>query len=63
VSLEKKLVVEIDGGHHNEEEIVEADEKRTAWLKQTGFQVLRFWNSEVMTNIEGVIDKIRTTLK
>jgi len=63
VSLEKKLAIEIDGGHHNEEKIAEADEKRTAWLRQTGFQVLRFWNNEVMTNIEGVIDKIRITLR
>ena len=63
VSLEKKLAIEIDGGHHNDKGIVEADEKKTAWLKQTGFQILRFWNNEVMTNIEGVIEKIRMTLR
>ena len=62
VSLEKKLVIEIDGGHHNDAEIVETDEKRTKWLKQEGFQVLRFWNNEVITNIEGVVEKIRTIL-
>jgi adenine-specific DNA-methyltransferase len=63
VSLEKRLIIEIDGGHHNEDEVVEADEKRTTWLKQTGFQVLRFWNNEVLTNIEGVVEKIRITLR
>jgi len=59
VSLENRLVIEIDGGHHNEAEIYADDEKKTAWLGKEGYRVLRFWNNEVLTNMEGVLEKIR----
>lgn len=42
VSFECKLVIEVDGGQHNEEAIAAYDAVRTAWLKSQGFQVLRF---------------------
>lgn len=51
VNFERKLVIEIDGGQHNEEEIREGDEERTTWLKKRGYRVLRFWNNEVSTNL------------
>ena len=41
-SFERKLVVEIDGGHHNEEKVKDRDEQRTTWLKERGYHVLRF---------------------
>jgi len=63
VSFEKKLVIEIDGGQHNEEKIRERDEGRTMWLKENGYQVLRFWNNEVLKNVEGVLERIRETLR
>jgi very-short-patch-repair endonuclease len=63
VSIEKRLIVEVDGGQHNEEGIKGKDEERTLWLKGQGYQVLRFWNNEVLTNMEGVLEKIRENLK
>ena len=56
--LEAKLIVEIDGGQHSEE----ADRQRTASLEARGFQVLRFWNNDVLTNLEGVLTVVQTTL-
>ena len=62
-SFERKLVIEINGGQHNEGEIMEKDEERTTWLKENGYQVLRFWNNEVLKNVEGVLERIRETLR
>jgi very-short-patch-repair endonuclease len=53
-----KLCVEIDGGQHNEPEKIQDDLKRTNYLKQQGIRVLRFWNNDVLTNINGVYQKI-----
>ena len=60
-SLDAKLIIEIDGGQHAEQ--VEADEKRTRALEAAGFLVLRFWNADVFTNLEAVLETIRATLK
>jgi len=49
--LEARLVVEVDGGQHME---AADDGIRDAFLRREGFQVLRFWNNEVMANLEGV---------
>jgi len=62
VSFERKLVIEIDGGQHNEEQAQQRDELRTAWLEEEGFKVLRFWNNEVLNNIDGVLEKIRESI-
>jgi len=53
-----KLVVELDGGQHSVRTKEDAD--RTKILESAGFQVLRFWNNEVMANIEGVLTEIAT---
>jgi very-short-patch-repair endonuclease len=50
--VEKKLVVEIDGGQHAED--VEYDARRTAILERFGYRTLRFWNNEVLGEIEAV---------
>ena len=42
---------------------MEADEKRTRALEAVGFLVLRFWNADVFTNLDGVLETIRATLK
>jgi len=63
INLERKLILEIDGGHHNEEQIQEKDEKRTKWLEGEGYRVLRFWNNDVLTNTEGVFLSIIEALK
>ena len=62
VNLESKIVIELDGGQHNESKISASDEKKTAWLNKEGYRVLRFWNNEVLTNIDGVMEKIREAL-
>ena len=62
-SFERKLIIEIDGGQHNEERIKERDEKRTIGLKERGYQIIRFWNNEVLTNLEGVLERIREALR
>jgi very-short-patch-repair endonuclease len=49
---EEKIIVEIDGGQHNENV---KDELRTKYLEKEGFQVIRFWNDEVLSNMEGVL--------
>jgi very-short-patch-repair endonuclease len=56
VCLEKKLVIELDGGQHAERN--EYDLARTLKLEADGFQVLRFWNNEVLNSIENVLDII-----
>ncbi len=63
VSLEEKLVIEVDGGQHNESLIIEKDEQRTQWLNSRGYTVIRFWNSDVLENMEGVVYKIMETLE
>jgi len=49
---EARLVVELDGGQHADQ--VAYDARRTAYLETLGLRVLRFWNSEVLTNCDGV---------
>jgi very-short-patch-repair endonuclease len=55
---ECKLAVELDGGIHTKEEIREYDLARTGILKEYGITVIRFWNAEVMNDIEDVLKKI-----
>src|ERR1700720_3534990 len=52
VCLERRLVIEVDGGQHSESI---TDDTRTAWLEGQGFRVLRFWNNDVLGNTEGVL--------
>ena len=51
VCFDARLIVEVDGGQHNGSA---HDAQRDAWLKSQGFEVLRFWNNDVLQNIEGV---------
>ena len=53
VALDLKLIVEIDGGQHAER--IEADAVRTRALEEAGYNVVRFWNHDVLRNIEGVL--------
>jgi len=61
VCLEEKLIVELDGGQHAEQS--DYDAERDGWLREQGFVVLRFWNNEVLDNLEGVTEKIYQSLK
>ena len=56
--LAARLVVELDGGGHDAEAQRRADAARTAYLESCGYRVLRFWNNEVIDNIDGVVEKI-----
>ena len=49
------LIVEVDGSQHAENA---RDLERTRWLEQQGYRVLRFWNNDVLGNIEGVVEVI-----
>ena len=52
------IAIELDGGQHTEEAHRAYDKERSAYLKSKGIVVLRFWNNEVMQNIEGVLERI-----
>ena len=56
---EARLVMEADGGQHNQE----VDAARTAWLEAEGYRVLRFWNNDVLTNKDGVLETILAALR
>jgi very-short-patch-repair endonuclease len=62
VCIEKKLVVEVDGGYHSEYEQIEKDEFRTERLNEMGFAVTRFSNEEVLGNTPSVINIIKNKL-
>jgi very-short-patch-repair endonuclease len=62
VCLEGRLVVELDGGQHNEEEQRANDESRTDWLQTQGFRVLRFWNHSVLKEPDSVCEAIVSEL-
>ena len=53
---ECKLIVELDGYHHAETK--DYDAKRTQWLERQGYQVIRFWNGDVFTSFEAVLEEI-----
>jgi very-short-patch-repair endonuclease len=62
VSFEKRLVIEIDGGQHNEIQGRARDDSRSLWLRERGYEVLRFWNNDVLVNGEAVAETIRAAL-
>ncbi len=61
VCLDAKLIIEVDGGQHSER--LAADMKRTRTLESMGYLVMRFWNNDVLTNIEGVLELIAFTVQ
>ena len=60
VCLERKVVIEVDGGHHAER--IEADSERTKYLESMSFRLIRFWNNEVLMEMDGVAMRILATL-
>ena len=60
VCREKQLVIEVDGGQHAESA---ADATRDRYLIAEGYRVLRFWNNDVLGNLEGVLITIQTELR
>ena len=55
---QKKLVVELDGSQHADEDLATADALRTKRLEQDGWTVLRFWNNDVIRDIDNVCQHI-----
>lgn len=58
VSMEHRLIIELDGGQHMQQ--AEYDAGRTAFLNRQGYRVLRFWNDEVLQHTQAVLEKILT---
>jgi very-short-patch-repair endonuclease len=63
VCLERKLILELDGGQHAEPEQAAYDARRSAWLAERGYRVFRLWNFEVAREWENVADHIWTLLQ
>jgi very-short-patch-repair endonuclease len=59
LSFEKRIIIELDGGQHAENR--QKDRQRDRFLTQAGFKILRFWNNEVLENMDGVLERIRKT--
>lgn len=57
--LDARLVVEADGSQHDEQ----SDKGRTAWLTSRGLRVIRFWNNDILANIDGVLEAITIALE
>ncbi len=59
VCFEKRVIIELDGGHHSLDAEVEKDLIRDKWFEEQGYKVLRFWNNDVLKNMSGVLKVIR----
>jgi len=59
----RKLIVELDGGQHNEPEMKERDYDREKYLTARGYHILRFWNNEILMNPDGVLAVIKEALR
>ena len=60
---ERDLIIELDGGQHGTGAGAIADNRRTEGLAEHGYRVVRFWNSDVLTNIDGVLQMIAEKLE
>jgi very-short-patch-repair endonuclease len=60
VCVEHRLIIELDGGQHAEEAAY--DGQRDAWLRSQGYTVLRFWNNDVMQQLDSVLEQIASSL-
>ena len=58
----KRLIIELDGGHHNDDGEAQRDRVRQAWLERQGYRVVRFWNSEISGNLNAALEQIYAEL-
>ena len=58
VCFEKKVIIELDGGHHTLPAEMQNDSKRDQWFESQGYKVFRFWDNEVLTKTQGVLEVI-----
>ena len=61
VCHESKVIIECDGGQHNEKKFSLYDKNRTAWLESQGYIVHRFWNNEILEQLSAVLEVIQGT--
>ena len=61
ICLDKRLIIEVDGGQHMDN--VNYDLQRDEWLKSQNFKVLRFWNNQVLNEIDSVLENIVKNLE
>ena len=59
----KKIIIEVDGGQHNQKLDIKYDNDRTKYLNSKGYHVIRFWNNEIDNNFEGVFLKLKEVFK
>jgi len=60
VCLDARLIIEVDGGQHADDEYGDAD--RDAWLRLQNFRVLRYWNNQVLNELDAVLQDIARSL-
>ncbi len=60
ICMKSRLIIELDGGQHSARQ--DHDQRRTAALENLGFQVIRFWNSDMIENMDGVLQEIHSRL-
>jgi very-short-patch-repair endonuclease len=63
VSFRSQLIIEADGGQHGMPDGARSDQNRDAFLQSQGFKILRFWNSDIDSNLTGVMESILSALK
>lgn len=63
ICLKLKIIIEIDGGYHFSRNQIVKDAERTFWLKQNGYEVIRFSNNEVIGNTDEVISKLNQSIQ
>ncbi len=61
ICLDARLIIELDGGQHAENQTY--DQKRDQWLKDQGFHILRFWNNNVLSQTNAIIEKVLGNLE
>ena len=59
---EKKLIIEVDGSQHGEQQTKSKDEERDKYFQLHGYVVLRFWNNEIDDNLQGVLEIIKRSV-
>jgi very-short-patch-repair endonuclease len=59
VCFDARLIIELDGGQHAESK---RDHARDSWLRRQGFSILRFWNNDVFSNIDGVLETVANAI-
>ncbi|CAB5717687.1 Protein of uncharacterised function (DUF559) [Aeromonas hydrophila] len=63
ISLEQRLIIEVDGAQHNEPAKRQYDGVRTAYLNQQGLRVIRVWNNDVLSRMEAVLELLLLSLR